>query len=139
VHLLTDGQRIAPEWLGPSRIRFLLPSGQSNVELISRGFVPAHTRAASADLRELGICVGRLQLDGLEIPLDEAGFFARGWQALECYGGHQHRWTRARTPLPSGVRRVVIDLAGRGHYWSSPLPITGSDSSVRCRLPAWSR
>jgi hypothetical protein len=81
--------------------------------LKSRTFVPAHTVAASADTRALGVCVGRLQIDGEEIALANEAHFGKGWHHLES----GLRWTRGDPPLPANTRLVMIDLAGEGCYW----------------------
>jgi len=58
----------------------------SSIELRSRSLAPAQVNPAKDDPRSLGICVGRLQLDGIELaPTDESAF-ARGWHLLEGNG-----------------------------------------------------
>ncbi|MBV9859867.1 MAG: Hint domain-containing protein [Alphaproteobacteria bacterium] len=115
-HIVADGRRFEPIRLGADRLAFMLPEGSADIALVSHCFVPAHTIPASADPRSLGLCVGRLQLDGRDIPLDEEALDA-GWHRPERYPSHVHRWTAGHTPLPAGTRLVLIDLAGHGLYW----------------------
>lgn len=120
VHVIADGKRIEPVRLGDKRVTFMLPAAGSTIELRCRSFVPAHLDPASEDQRSLGICVGRLQFDGAEIALDKEEAFAIGWHGLEGDSeGHSWRWSRVRTPLPTGTRLVVIDIAGPSRYWAN--------------------
>lgn len=122
VHVVADGKRIDAVSLGPTRLAFMLPAGTSKPELRCRSFVPAHVDAASADHRSLGICIGRLQLDGLDVPLQDDLRFASGWHGLERdTDGWQWRWSQNRVPLPAGTRLVVIELCGPGFYWVPPV------------------
>jgi Hint domain len=117
-HILADGQRIEPVFLRPDRLAFMLPAECSTIELRSRSFVPAHVDPASYDLRALGLCVGRLQVDGNDHPLDDDSVFSDGWHPCEsAAAGTRWRWTRGQAALPVNSRLVVIDLHGRGHYW----------------------
>jgi hypothetical protein len=117
-HILVDALRIEPIRLSEMRLAFVLPAGGREVVLRSNAFVPAHTVAESADPRELGLCVGRLQIDGATFTLDDDETFASGWHEAEFderrFG---HRWTTGDTPLAPGARIIVVDLAGVGHYW----------------------
>ncbi len=84
-----------------------------------RTFVPAQISADAADLRELGLCVRRLSIDGEDVALDADAL--SGWNEAErSAGGFTHRWTRGAAPLPAGARFVIVDLAGRGSYWRAP-------------------
>ena len=116
VHVLVDGRRVAPVWLSERRAVFMLPEGGRRVRLRSRRFVPAHTDPASGDQRVLGVCVGRLQIDGEEIDLGDEALFAEGWHGLESWGGGQ-RWTEGDAALPAGSRLLMLDLIGEGRYW----------------------
>jgi hypothetical protein len=120
LHAVADARRIEALRLNEARVAFVLPEA-SSVELRCRTFVPAHIDARSRDVRALGICVGRLQLDGADVPLDDGAVFATGWHAVERPSTEvQHRWTFDRVPIPAGTRLVVIDVASRGYYWTSP-------------------
>jgi hypothetical protein len=117
-HILADGQRIEPVFLREDRLAFMLPAQCSTVELRSRSFVPAHVQPANNDRRSLGLCVGRLQIDGNDLRLDDDAGFAEGWHPCETgAAGTRWRWSRERCALPSNSRLIVIDLHGRGHYW----------------------
>jgi hypothetical protein len=123
MHLMADGRRIEALQLAERRWALVIPQNAARIELCARGFVPAHTEANSRDPRTLGICVGRLQLDGLEVDLGDAAICSEGWHKLETYSnGHRHRWTRERVPLPAGTRLVVIDIASNSYSWEKPAP-----------------
>jgi autotransporter-associated beta strand protein len=117
LHLLADGSRLDPIQLAAGRFAFALPAGAARIELRSHDFVPAQMLAASTDRRRLGACIGRLQLDGRDIALDDAARFGEGWHAAEHYDGAPQRWTDGAAHLPPGTRRVVLELAGPGRYW----------------------
>jgi hypothetical protein len=116
-HLLADGLRIEPINLGGGRFAFTVPAGGIDIQLISRMFVPAHIRPESSDVRTLGLCVKRLQIDGREIGLDHPALEDAGWNEVEGHSGCEHRWTRGETRLPSGTRLLLVELAGSGSYW----------------------
>ncbi len=102
--------------MSDTRLAVTLPPGGRSIELRSNVFVPAHTVAESEDVRELGLCIRSLQIDGAEVALDED--FAAGWHAAEfAEGRFTHRWTTGVTLLPAGARNVIVDLAGEGYYW----------------------
>jgi Tol biopolymer transport system component len=117
-HVMADGERIEPIPLGVSRLAFALPPDRREIALVSRAFVPAHAFADSADGRTLGLCVGKLQIDGEDIALGDESLPDAGWHDLE----DGQRWTRGVAPLPPGTRLVMIDLAGPGHYWREADP-----------------
>jgi autotransporter passenger strand-loop-strand repeat protein len=120
-HVVVDGLHIEPTRLSQTLVGFELPDGGQKIALRSRTFIPAHTVAASEDLRELGLCVGRLQIDGKTIALEGDEFCGVGWHEAEYAGkGFAHRWTNGAAPLPAGARKVLIDLAGDGYYWRAP-------------------
>lgn len=121
VHVMADGKRIDPVSLSDKRLAFALPAARSAIELRSRTFVPAHMEPTSDDQRSLGICVGRLQIDGTDVALDDEARFGLGWHRLEgTAGGRQWRWSQDRTPLPTGTRFLVIDMCWPVHYWAEP-------------------
>jgi hypothetical protein len=92
--------------------------------LIFEGPALEQVRAAllqRALARELGVCVGRLQIDGTEIPLADDAACASGWHPLEKHAVESaHRWSKASTPLPGGSRLVVLEVAGRSYCWEPP-------------------
>jgi hypothetical protein len=119
LHVMADGKRIEPVELGGSRQVFVLPAGAQAISLRSRTFIPNQVKPANSDKRSLGIRVGRLQLDGVDIALDDQTVFAAGWHKLETQPGKPDaRWTTGETPIPAKTRLIMIDRAGRGHYWT---------------------
>jgi hypothetical protein len=120
-HVLVDGLRVEPVRIGERRLAFALPAGGVEIALASDTFVPAHALADGDDWRELGICVGRLQIDGDTLSLETGEAVASGWHAAEFeHGRFARRWTRGAAPLPAGARFVVVDLAEFGQYWREP-------------------
>jgi hypothetical protein len=124
LHLLADGQRIDPVRLSEKRVAFMLPAAHASIELRCRRFTPAQMNPSNDDVRSLGICVERLQVDGAEVALEDEAAFAQGWYAIEHSSSRQGqpwRWSQNRMPLPAGTRLLVIDLCHQGaHYWSKP-------------------
>jgi len=117
-HIIADGQRFEPVLLREDRLEFMLPAQCSAIELRCRSFVPAHVQPASDDQRPLGLCVGRLQVDGNDLQLDDDAAFSEGWHRCETTAEGTHwRWSSERAALPSNSRLIVIDLSGRGYYW----------------------
>jgi len=119
--IVVDGLKIDPIRLSDTRFAFMLPDGGQQIVLRSNTFVPAHAVAESSDFRELGLCIGRLLIDGSALALDDDETYAIGWREVEVLNGRfSHRWTTGATPLPAGARIVIIDIAGDGHYWRVP-------------------
>jgi hypothetical protein len=117
-HILADGLRIEPIWLGERRLAFQLPKDCKSLVLKSDTFIPAYVRGESEDLRELGLCVARLRIDGEDVAPNDEALSGFGWHEAECENGRfQRRWTCGEARLPCGARIVVIDLAGHGYYW----------------------
>jgi hypothetical protein len=120
-HIIADGLRVEPVRLSDTRLAFELPAGGREIVLCSKVFVPAHTRADSSDTRQLGLCVGRLQIDGSNVELAVYEACAAGWHEAEFADGRfSHRWTNGATPIAAGAQIVIIDLAGAGSYWREP-------------------
>jgi hypothetical protein len=126
LHVMADGERIDPVALGGDRWAFSIPATRGHIqrrciELCSRSFVPVGVDPSSYDERELGVCIGRLQINGDEVPLEENDRYAQGWHVLEVYpDGHCHRWSSGRAELPAEARVVIIDIVGRSFCWQSP-------------------
>jgi hypothetical protein len=120
-HVVADGLRIEPIRLADKRLAFAVPAAAQEISLRSKTFVPAEINAESTDPRELGLCIGWLQIDGEEIALEREDACGEGWRTPEFVDGiFAHRWTVGATPLPAGVRLVILDLAGEGQYWRDP-------------------
>ena len=118
-HIVADGKRFEPVWLDEARLAFMLPAGCSTIALRSRGFVPIHCQPLSQDERWLGVAVGRLQIDGADVAIDDDAVLLVGWHGFERHeNGHCQRWTNGDTPLPANARLIVIDIAARGYYWA---------------------
>jgi len=127
-HVVADGQRIEPVRLSETRLVFVVPEGAKSIALHSNVFVPAQTLADSTDPRELGVCIGRLEIDGSEVGLDRDEVFGAGWHEAEYEGGAvARRWTGGEVCLPAGAQNVVVDLAGVGYYWHATV-----DSVATC-------
>jgi hypothetical protein len=124
LHVLADGQRIDPVRLSDKRVAFMLPAAHASLELRCRHFTPAQMNPSNDDVRSLGICVQRLQLDGVDVALEDEAAFAEGWHPPEHSSspdGQPWRWSQDRMPLPAGTRLLVIDLCHEGpHYWMKP-------------------
>jgi len=120
-HVVADGRRLEPVLLSQTRLAFVLPEGARDIALRSDVFVPAQTTPGSADPRELGLCVGRLQIDGETIALDRDEALGSGWHEAESDdGGFARRWTKGAAVLPANARLVIVDIAGQGYYWRAP-------------------
>jgi autotransporter passenger strand-loop-strand repeat protein len=118
LHIMADGKRIEPVWLTETRVSFMLSFGCSHIALRSRRFIPAHINPASSDDRPLGLAVGRLQIDGSDVAIEDDAALLEGWHQFERHpNGHRQRWTVGETPIPPNTRLIVIDIAGRGYYW----------------------
>jgi Hint domain len=117
-HIVADGRHIEPVLLREDRLAFMLPAQCSTIELHSRSFVPSHVQPASNDQRSLGLCVGRLQIDGNDLQLDDDTAFSEQWHRCETDdAGTRWRWSRGQAALPPNSRLIVIDLHGPGFYW----------------------
>lgn len=116
LHLIADGRPVEPMALSASRFAFVLPEDAAKIVMRSHTFVPSHVNAASDDMRSLGICVARLQIDGTDISIDDDAAFNAGWHDCE---NQSWRWTRGDVQISAGTRLIVIDLAGIGFYWKT--------------------
>jgi Hint domain len=119
-HVLADGRRVEPTHVSETRLAFVLPRAR-NLTLCSNVFVPAHIRAECADFRELGLCIGRLQIDHDVIALESDQLPATEWSELErANEGLSFRWTTGAVSIRAGARVIVVDLANQGSYWREP-------------------
>jgi hypothetical protein len=115
-----------PLFVNEQRMAFAIPPDRTGIALCCRGFIPTEIDAASRDYRRLGVCVGRLQIDGVDLALNDATAFESGWHELEVHSPeHHHRWSHQSAPLPDGTRLVVIELAARSHCWAHPPAVPG--------------
>jgi hypothetical protein len=117
LHVIADGKSFLPARLGIDRYGFILPRGCGLIALQSRVFVPSYDEPACDDRRNLGVCVGAMQIDGVSIALAGQDFFADGWHKAEEWPDHRVvRWTTGEGCLPAGARVICIELAATGRY-----------------------
>ncbi len=101
LHLIVDGRRVEADVQGLSA-RFLVPATAETVWLVSDTVVPAMA-GGGADLRTLGVCVGRLVVDdgfGSQVVMADDPRLSAGFHHLE--EGPQ-RWTCGRARLPTSL------------------------------------
>jgi hypothetical protein len=127
VHVIADGRRIDAVRSGAKRLTFKVPAAASGIELRSRSFIPTQINPAKDDPRELGICVARLELNGIEAALTDESAFAHGWHLLEGNADGQHwRWSTGCAQLPAGTHLIVIDIGHSGRcYWEEQCKSVG--------------
>ena len=112
LHVLADGQELPLRQRG-ARYFATLPPGAGSVRFRTRHFVPAHT--GGLDTRQLGVAIGALRLDGVEVPPDDPRL-CEGWHAPEPYW----RWTAGEAVLATGgARELAFDIKLSGQYWHS--------------------
>jgi Hint domain len=124
LHVMADGERIDAFDLGPQRFGFVIPTTCRSVLLASRTWVPSEANEGG-DPRTLGVCIGRLQIDGADVALDrfDAQGLDEGWSRLELHSMRQQRWTTGAVQLPVGARIIIVDVVGVGLYLGhSPRP-----------------
>jgi T5SS/PEP-CTERM-associated repeat protein len=110
--VLADGRALPTERTG-QQWRVRLPLRGTAVRLVSRSWIPAHTRPNECDTRRLGVAISRIWLDRRAASLDSAGFGA-GWHAPEA----DWRWTDGNAELAlHGVRELAFEVAMTGTYW----------------------
>jgi hypothetical protein len=119
LHVMADGRRIDGTAIAEGQWRFAIPHRAALLRLVSRIWVPAHAIPGSADVRRLGVCVGRLQVDGVDRHL-AAQDGAAGWHPAETEGTATWRWTSGAAALPAGARSIIVDVVGPGRYVAAP-------------------
>jgi Hint domain len=98
------------------RWRVALPPGTRRVRLRSLTGTPAHMSPESDDARPLGVAIGRLSLDGRDLPLTHPAL-EDGWHTAEPYW----RWTRGDAGLAVlGARELAFEVAITARYWLPP-------------------
>lgn len=101
LHLVVDGRRVEAEVQGLSA-RFLVPATAETVWLASDTAVPAMA-GGGADLRTLGVCVGKLIIDdgfASQVVSADDPRLSAGFHHIE--EGPQ-RWTGGRARLPASL------------------------------------
>jgi hypothetical protein len=113
--VVVDGRTLPPKITGETWCVRLPPTARS-LRLVSRTWVPSHTRANEADIRSLGVAVANVQLDGKAIRLDDP-LLSSGWHAPESLW----RWTDGDAGLAlAGARELTFDVVMTGSYWEAP-------------------
>ena len=111
--VLADGVSL-PTWQFGATWQVMLPSGVRRLRLTSRSFVPAETDADATDTRRLGVAIGSLALDGVDLAMDDARLGA-GWHAPEPHW----RWTDGNAAIAvAGARSVAFVVAITRKYWA---------------------
>jgi hypothetical protein len=127
--VMADGHTLPPKIAGKTW-RISLPPTARSVRLVSRTWVPAHTRAHEKDTRSLGVAIANIRLDGRTVPLDDRRFCS-GWHAPEP----QWRWTNGDARLAlAGVRDLAFDVVITGSCWEAPAASDKARLSDRRRL-----
>jgi hypothetical protein len=110
--MLVDGREVVVEADGRKR-RVRLPASATNIHLRSRVCIPLHDCADTDDLRQLGVAIARLRLDGRTIELGSPAL-AAGWHAPEP----DWRWSDGDGVIVApGVRELEFELILSGTYW----------------------
>jgi hypothetical protein len=112
LRVLADGRDLPIEPAG-RQWRVRLPDATQSVRIVSRVWVPAHTRPNESDTRSLGVAISRLWLDRREVSLDGPAL-GTGWHAPEP----GWRWTDGDAGLAlTGVRELAFEVVMAGTYW----------------------
>jgi hypothetical protein len=122
LHLIADGRRFDAVRLGESIYGCILPKGCRDIALGSRSFIPSAREFDHPDIRRLGVCVSRVEVDGRVLLLEDDAQFPLGWWPFEQHdNGDRVRWTDGEASLPASTRVVRIDLVGRPQYLAEPV------------------
>ncbi len=116
LHIIADGQRVAARMIDGGCFCFDMPGSCEDIRLMSRCWVPAHVAPESGDVRELGVCVHIVIMNGQSLRLDDSRL-GEGWHDLENGLDSGHRWTTGAARLPAGAKTVAIGLCGAPSYW----------------------
>ena len=127
LHVLADGVVIHGDASADAH-RFALPVGCHELRLVSRRWVPAEMLASSVDVRELGVCVRRLALDGRVLSAGDASL-SDGWHEPERDEHGAKRWTTGSAALPVGAQSLVVYPDGLFCTWSRPSPLLSAQSA----------
>ena len=101
LHLMVDGRRVEPE-LRDLSARFVLPAEAKAVWLVSETNVPAAV-GSGADLRTLGVCVGKIVIEDGFKPLIVAADDPRLGAGFHDVEQGPQRWTCGRARLPASL------------------------------------
>ena len=116
LHLVVDGERLAPSAVQGSQYSFILPKAATHLAFEARGWVPAHMLAESYDDRKLGVCITGIWVDGTPVSLDSPAL-TEGWHELEQTATGDQRWTRPHASLPPANWTVIVEVKGDYRSW----------------------
>jgi hypothetical protein len=118
--VIAEGRTLHPVSVKDGLYRFVLPSGERKVRLVSRAAAPTDVRPWLEDRRRLGVYVGRIVLrsgdEARETPIDHPDLM-HGWWNVESAGTTLRRWTSgdAVLPLPVMDGPAMLEIrAGNG-------------------------
>ena len=108
LHLCVGGRAFAPASVKGRLLRFVLPDGTREAEIVSHSAAP--TRAGAA-WRRLGVCIRAVLVNGRVVPLDTAALGA-GFHPAERRDGETWRWTDGAAQLALGPARgpLLVEL-----------------------------
>lgn len=101
--IIAQGRTLRPLSVENGLYQFFLPTGVTEVCVVSRAAAPTDTRPWKADRRRLGVYVERIVLRGgcdavQEVPVDHPGLL-QGWWAVERNDWVMRRWTNGEAVL----------------------------------------
>ncbi|HEY4174646.1 MAG TPA: Hint domain-containing protein [Rhodopila sp.] len=127
--LIAKGRTLHPVSVEDGLYRFVLPSGEREVRLVSRAAAPTDVRPWLEDRRHLGVYVERIVLrsgdEARETPIDHPGLM-QGWWDVETTGTTLRRWTNgdAVLPLPVTDGPTVLEIrTGNGGMAYLPMAL----------------
>ncbi len=111
------GDRVLTPQAEGDQFRFTLPEGLETIRLVSRSLVPGLVHPCRADLRQLGVAVSRLLLDGAIVPPGDPRRVA-GWHGAD----EAWEWTSGdATVAVAGATTMDVVLERLLTYVRSPL------------------
>ena len=121
IRLSGNGREITPVTTKNGRYAFVLPSGLTEIALLSRRAAPVLERPWTDDQRELGVAIGEIVLhchNGVQVLSADNPVLRRGWWKPEYATGNVWRWSDGAgiIPLPGGVRLIEIQVVAAARY-----------------------
>jgi hypothetical protein len=114
VRLVAGHLDLTPVEVHDRNFKFEVPENARDLWLLSRSAVPGHLDPRSNDMRELGVYLWNLKLDGREVSLDILDGLT-GWHHREPTG----RWTGGKAALPP-ARILEISIVTLPSYGIDP-------------------
>jgi hypothetical protein len=109
IRILAGDRLLRPKNAKGGVYQFILPSGLTEVQILSRAASPTFARPWLEDHRYLGLYVERIVIRGTndwqEVPLDHPGL-TLGWWKQEGSGETLRRWTNGAAVLPLSVMEL---------------------------------